>query len=339
MSKGPSLRRPTQRHLLKWVLPLPIALGIGVASIPSPCSASPLSLVIETEHADNAKDCADQARLLSKVEQLAQRTVSASIASADSIHVVVRFARAAGVYRATLEFQGPKPGVRQLGDRSDSCEPLVDAVAVAIALLLDNELERRERAAIEVRHAAPTIRIIDSRVEPKRGSPSGIPWYLATEGGPQWGLRSTATAWFGLVLGVAATSGFALESSALAWLPSESRFDTGTVTVSLVAGAVRGCYLWGHGWRLGPCAAMALGRLRGSGGGFDESFSTNLFWAALGTSLELRRELAERWEVGLLVTTWVPLSEQQLSVENLGTAWNSEAIWLGAGVRLGVRFR
>jgi hypothetical protein len=301
--------------------------------------ASPLSLVIETEPGDGAKECAAQARLLHKVEQLAQRTVVASVPSADSIRVVVRFDRAAGEYRATLEFQGPKPGVRQLSDRSDSCEPLVDAVAVAIALLLDNELERRELAAIEVRRAAPTIRIIDSRVEPRGGSSSGVTWYLATEGGPQWGLRSTATPWFGLVLGIAAKSGFALESSALGWLPSESKFDTGAVRVSLVAGAVRGCYLWGQRWKFGPCVAMALGRLRGSGQGFDESLSTNLFWAALGTSLELRRELTEQWEVGLLLPMWVPLTEQRLSVENVGTAWNSTSIWLGAGVRLGVRFR
>jgi hypothetical protein len=257
--------------------------------------------------------------------------------SPDSLQVFVHFDRVSGEYRADLEFRGAKPGQRSLRDRGDSCEPLEGAVAVAISLLLDGEIERRERAVVDVPRTASTISIVAAEVEP---SPTKTtPWYGSVEGGPQWGFGGRATTWIGASLGVRPKPGWLLESSAIAWPPSTTKYDTGEVTVSLLAGALRACRLWGDRWRLGPCAAAALGRLHGVGRGFDESMSTTLLWSALGTSLSLERPLGERWVLGLQGTAWLPLFEQTLSVENVGTAWRPAVAWLGFGARLGVRFR
>jgi hypothetical protein len=213
---------------------------------------------------------------------------------------------------------------------------LVDAVVVAISLLLDSEIERREQAVHEVPRAVPTIKIVAAEVRPK--AKRTMPWYLSVESGPQWGFNRRTTPWVAAGLGIVTKPGWVVESRVIAWLPSSTKFDTGEVTVSLVSGALRACHLWGERWLLGPCAAMALGRLHGAGRGFDESMSTNLLWAALGASLSLERPLAERWALGLEATAFVPLSKQSLSVDNVGTAWDPAAIWLGLGVRLGVRF-
>ncbi len=313
--------------------------GLGLALAPGLCEASPLSLVIATERTDSAKDCANHARLLAKVERLSQRAVEAEGPLRDSIHVVVHFDRINDEYRASLEFRGPKPGERSLRDRSNRCDSLEDAVAVAIALLLDSEIERRAQATPDLTRAVPTIRITSSEVKPRAHQSRTTPWYVSVQGGPEWGFSTTAVTWFAVDLGVRPISGWVFEASAVASQPATTKYAAGEVTVSLVAGALRACRLWGESWQFGPCAAMALGRLHGTGRGFDESMSTNLLWPALGASLILQRSLGERWNVGLSATTWIPLSEVTFSVDNLGTAWNSSVIWLGLGARLGVRFR
>ena len=310
------------------------AASLAFIFVTASCWAAPLSLVIAVERTDAAADCANESQLFAKVEQISQRSLQPQGPEGDAIRVVIHFDRSQDEYRADLEFQGPKPGERSLRDRSEHCAPLEDAVAVAIALLLDREVERRERESREVARAVSTIKIIGGKVEPKQYETSSL--YAASE--VQALFDSNVVPALTLAFGVNRSRGWLFESSALLMPPTTRRFETGEVSVSLVAGALRSCRLWGEKWQLGPCASFALGRLRGSGRGFDESLSSNLLWTAIGGELLLQRSLGERWEVGLHAAAWVPLRQQRFSVQSLGTAWNSSSIWPWLGLRLGVRF-
>ncbi len=315
-------------------------MGLAVSTVSAWCIAAPLSLLVTTERARAAADCADSTTLLRKIEQIAQRPLAplAPLApDADAIRVVIRFDRNQGEYRADLEFQGPKPGERSLLDRSDRCEPLEDAVAVAIALLLDREIERRKKELTELPSAAPTIKIIRGQVEPMKLQRATL--YAALESGGQAGFGSAAVPSFALAFGALPFAGWRLEASAWATLPMAHAYASGSVTLSLVAGALRACRMWGNEWQAGPCVAAAVGNLRGSGRGFDESLSSSLLWSAVGGSVLLQRSLGNRWELGLHALAWVPLREQHFGVQNLGVAWRSTAISPGLSVRLGFRFR
>ncbi len=299
--------------------------------------ATRLSLVIATERSEAAADCADEARLFAKVEKISQRSLEPEGPAPDAIRVVIRFDRSDDEYRADLEFQGPKPGERSLRDRSSHCEILEDAVAVAIALLLDSEVERRERELREAPRAVPTISIIRSEVVPKRSKTNSV--YVAGEAGVQAGFDSKIVPRLAGALGMHKREKWLFELSAELIAPATSRIAAGEVSVSLVAGALRACRLWGDEWQWGPCAGFAVGRLHGSGRGFDESLSSSLLWTAFSGELLVQRTFADRWQLGAHAAAWVPLKEQRFSVQNLGTVWNSSAIWPFLGVRLGVRFQ
>jgi len=312
------------------------ALAFALIFAAEPGWAGPLSLVVSAERTQAATDCADAAALFAKVEGIVQRPLSRKDAEADAIRVVVRFDRNGEEYQANLEFEGPKPGERNLRDRSDRCEPLQDAVAVAIALLLDDELERREREAREVARAVTTISIISGAVEPKRAEPVSIG--ISTEAGVQVVFDTRASPGFAVAVAVSPSPRWLFELCGLVIPPATSRFEGGEVDVSLLTGAARVCRLWGENWQWGPCAAVALGRLHGSGHGFDESLSSNLLWSAFGGELLLQRSFERRWQLGAHAGAWVPFRESRFSVQNSGTAWNSNTIWPWLALRLGVRF-
>jgi len=316
---------------------LGVAFGVGLLTVSASCIAAPLSLVIAAESTPAAVDCADSEGLLGKVERIAQRALAPKTPDAEAIRVVIQFDRSQGQYSAELVFHGPKPGERSLRDRSDRCEPLEDAVAVAIALLLDREIERRERELTEAPRAVTTIKIVTGRVEPRPFARGSV--FLALEAGAQAGFNATAAPSAALAFGVRLQRGWLVESSAWTTLPAARTFGTGEVTLSLVAGTLRACHLWGHDWQWGPCAGVAVGRLHGSGRGFDESMSSSLLWSAVGGSVLLQRSLGERWELGLHALAWLPLKEQRFAVQNLGVAWSSAAVEPGLSVRLGFRFR
>ena len=316
---------------------LAFATGLVLSFVTASGWATRLSLVIVTERSEAAADCADGAKLFAKVEKISQRLLAPEGLQPDAIRVVIRFDRSEDEYRAELEFQGPKPGERSLRDRSSHCEPLEDAVAVAIALLLDSEVERRERESRGVPRAVPTISIIRREVVPKRLKTNSF--HIAGGAGVQAGFDSKLVPRFAFALGMSQREKWLFELGAEWIAPATSRIDAGEVSVSLVAGVLRACRLWGNEWQWGPCAAFGIGRLHGSGHGFDESLSSSLLWTAFSGELLVQRTLGQRWQLGVHAQAWVPLKEQRFSVQNLGTAWNSSTIWPFLGLRLGVRFQ
>jgi hypothetical protein len=316
-----------------------IGLTLSFVTHPRLVGAVPLSLRITTERTESASDCADRDELYRKVRQVSQRALVTEQPAQNSVLVTARFDKRGEEYLAELRFGGAKPGERRFRDRGSDCRSLEDAIAVAIVLLLDTEIEQRERALEVVRHSEPTISLTSGEVRVRGLTRADTEGTVAIKGGPLWGATETTAASFALELGLRLRSAWQFEVGAWALWPRTVSYGKGEVTVSLVSAEVRGCRTWGEVLLFGACVAPALGRLHGTGRGFDESASANLVWVAVGGAVTLEVPLGRRWFGGLEGAAWVPLSHQTLSVTNLGTAWNSAAIWGGLAARLGVRFR
>lgn len=257
--------------------------------------------------------------------------------NANVLRVVARFDRNGREYLADVQFRGAKPGERRLSDRGSECTSLEDAVAVSVALLLDREQQRREEAPSAALRAVPTIKISRGRVVLPTARNTSRAWFVAAKTGPVWGTTGGPSVAVALDVGVVWNKQWQLELGASHVAPKTIGYGPGEVTVSMWAAEVRGCKHWGRSFFVGVCAASTLGRLHGTGQGFDESGAANLIWSAVGGSLLVQRELGSRWSVGLEANAWRPLSGYSFRVENAGNVWNSSEIWSALAVRLGVR--
>lgn len=297
-----------------------------------------MSFFVELARTSRAGDCVEQSGLTNQISRLSPRAVPIDAARDNSVHVVVQFDRTDDEYRARLNFFGAKPGERLLSDRGPNCRSLGDAVAVAIAMLLDSEMARDESMPIEAPSLVSDLRISSASVYPRERRGAGIPIQVAVQGGTSWGFVRGATPTYELGVGRVTQSRLMLELGAMGWFTQSVRYDVGEVSVGLLALTLRGCRVWGQSWQVAPCAALALGRLHGIGHGFDESNSTNLVYAATGASVLFAREVSGPLQVALHGMAWIPLTEQSLAIKDLGTAWKPAPIWLGIALRVAVRF-
>lgn len=270
---------------------------------------------------------------------LASQPPASAKASSDQLRVMVLFDRIGDDYLADVRFSGAKPGERRLRDRGPDCTSLEEAVAVTIVLLLDSEHQSRERTPPLRLHAVSTIKMSKGKVDPLPRVARSSEWTLGAKGGLLWGASDTTSSWLALSAGISFAQRWQLELGALTLLPNTQSYGQGVITVSMNAAEVRGCRLFGDSLLFGICVVPTLGRLHGSGRGFDHDVRSNLLWAALGASVSARMQLNRHWFVGLEATSWWPLEDQTFSVENLGAGWNSSAIWGALAARLGVRFR
>lgn len=277
--------------------------------------------------------------MLKRVEQLWQNSaIDASQAPRlDALHVAVHFDRNGEEYLADVRFSGAKSGERRLRDRGLDCTSLEEAVAVTIVLLLDHEQPSRELTSPIRLHAASTIKISHGKIEPLSRPSRDPELSLAGRAGLLWGASDTTTSWLALSAGIAFAQRWQLELGAWTLLPNTQTYGEGTITVSMMAAEARGCRLWGGSLLFGICVVPTLGRLHGSGRGFEQDFTSNLLWAALGASATARLNLGRHCFVGLEATTWLPIEDQTFSVENLGVGWNASPVWGALAARLGVR--
>jgi hypothetical protein len=315
--------------------------ALGVACVSSRLGASAPVPALTVERSSEALDCPDAAELLGRVEHILQRPLPNPDRSAEPERwrISVHFARHSAGYAATLEFRGPKAGERDLVDQGGSCEALADAVSVTIALALDQELEQPPPAAAQQSPPAPPPSAgfgTDSR--PPQAAASTRAWDVRAlvDGGAAFGFGEPGALSLGQHLLVRGWRAWLFGIGANAVLPTTTDARTGKVRTSSVFGSVRGCYLWGRSYSVGPCALFGAGRLRGVGVGYSEPRSDDLIWTALGAGLLAQGPLYG-WVVwGLSGTLWVPLRSLTFSVENVGVVWRgspvSGAISLGVGV-------
>ena len=319
------------------------ALCVTVGLTTTAAHGAPLTAAIAVERDESASDCPDQAALTREVERILQRSFSTTGTASDEVlQVAVHFTADHGVYSAEVRSLGPKRGERRLQDHGRSCAALAEAVSVAIALLLDKELERR--------NAEPALATAPLKNEP-RSEPLADEqaphselrsWFelrALFEGGITTGLSGSRAPLLSEALGVRVQKRLWLEAGFNAALPATTDYDAGRVRTTLLFASLRACYAFNERERysFGPCALLGFGRLRGVGLGYASVQSESLPWVALGAGLVAEGPVWGRVFWGLSGTLWVPTRRSTFSVENAGIAWQSSPVGASASVRLGFR--
>ncbi len=98
-------------------------------------AASPIAFAVE--RAPGAQGCPDQPALTARVESILGRSLGAVRGRSEGASISVRFSRTAEGYAASVRFEGPSRGERQLRDASGTCDPLAEAVSVSLALVIE----------------------------------------------------------------------------------------------------------------------------------------------------------------------------------------------------------
>jgi hypothetical protein len=308
---------------------------ILLSLVPTLAQARDVPARVSVEREQGAEQCASADDIQRRVEEILRRPLVTG-AESELVSVEVRFARTPdGAFSARVASAGPKPGTRTLRDGSPSCAPLVDAVSVAIALLLDGALaptsEDQTTTATATTQATATDAPAASAQRPPqsasapRAASSLWRGRVSIEAGTDYGLGGA-----GSLLGLARlglrTDHLLLSLDIGETLPARQDFDGGSVRTSLVLGSARACYRLGRALTVAPCALVGLGRLHGEGSNFGESRSTSLLWTAVGLGLEGEASLGHGVFLALGATLWVPTRRQTFSVDNAGIAWESKPL-------------
>jgi hypothetical protein len=296
-------------------------------------AATQLPATITVDRGPGAEACSDRADLAARVEGILQRMPGETVETGE-LGVNVHFSRDGAGYVAEVQVRGTKLGERVLRDPGPGCAALSGAVSVAIALLLDSEL--RERTPPPAAAAPPTV----TRPAPVRrhlAPQPGPEIWVTVGGGLALGLVGSPSIGLEGAVGLRLADRWILEGAASALVPREHDTRTGSVEVGLVFGSIRGCYRFGSGLGLGPCALFGVGQRSGGGEGYAEDRSAKLLWTAAGIGLLAEARIGRRWSTGLLGTLWIPTRRQEFTVQNAGMAWESSPVGGTLDLRIGLR--
>jgi hypothetical protein len=312
--------------------------SVLLALLPAVTQASELPARLTVQADPGAEVCPEKRGLAARVEAILHRPLGDDV-PASTLAIDVRFQRSAdGTFVARVTTRGRKPGQRLLRDTDPSCSALGEAVSVAIALLLDSALndgqghgegeteESSEKRVLATppAHPSPTPDVTASAAAASSESRSWQARGLLEAGG-SYGLGGDGTlVGFGR-LGVRHGSWVA-DVGAGGNVPVQQGFREGSVETSLLFASLRGCYLVGRSFAVGPCGGLAAGRLQGTGAGYALGQRSSLLWTAVGGGLAAEAHVGARVFASVEATLWVSTRRQTFSVENAGIAWESKPV-------------
>jgi len=254
----------------------------------------PLPALIVTR-APGAQDCPDAEGLAREVARMNGRpSLDPRARKTASTWLHVEINRGADGYAAVIRAQGNRTGERQLSDTGPSCENLAEALALTLAMVLDNYAGR---ASIEPQRARPPPWREQATAEPpRRLNVSALELDAATavhvgvlaHVGPL--ILARGRLWLGDVAAFEAGGVYVFEQTI------EHAESAGRLELDLVSGFVGSCAGLSRlqdGVALALCAEGYLGRLQGTGTGFSEDRPPqHHLWLAGGLAFDLAGRIA-----------------------------------------------
>ncbi len=294
--------------------------GVAQAALPG---------VVVHRSADTA-DCPDARALAARVAEELKRPALEALDAAPvgrEAGLVIQIYQSSAGYTAVVQVGGK---TRSLTDAGPTCGGLSAALAVSLAVLLDQEPpppepepppKAPEPTPKEEAPPPPVPIEPPSDVRAVRVSVAVAP-ALST------GLLEPLA---GGLTGDLELRGhrFSLSFGAL-WLPGQSfEYQGGTARLSLAAGALRGCaaVLGDRDARsLGLCAGGLAGALQGSGSGYAKNASVTLPWGAVTGGAFFEDHVAGPLSLAGRASTVVPVAKGSLLVGGVGTAFSSPPV-------------
>jgi len=290
-SRSRSAQVPTSDSFITLTRALrALALGLLLsARAAAAVEESPAHLTVT--RATGAESCPDALTLATEVNRLNGETaLDGSGRSASRTRLFVEIVYGLDGYRAMIRAQGARSGERALSDVGPDCKNLGDALALTLAIVLDNfrdepsiDPKSRERKPLEPvaeddpgNDSSNATSLDLSPPDFEAGAGLGLGFVR--------GLEPLAFADSELWLG----SQVSLSLGARLVFPNDLVLARGGARVSLVSGALRPCFMplgTRDGHRLGVCVAGLLGPMIAEGRGFDETKSSTLLWGAISAGL------------------------------------------------------
>jgi hypothetical protein len=270
-----------------------LALGLAALAFAatSPARADePLPVLIVTR-SPGARDCPDASALAREVERMNGRpSLDPSPQRSVRTRLHVEITQGLEGYNAIIRAQGGRTGERLLSDTGPGCENLADALALTLAMVLDNygdrvSIEPESRSAADFRRSpraspsARTLTVSGAEVDAATAVHIG----MLARAGPlvlaRGRLRLADT------IALEAGALFAFEQT-VEHAQSEGELDLGLW--SGFVGACVGLATLEDAAALGLCAEGYLGRLRATGRNFDENRTPqNHVWGAGGLAVDV----------------------------------------------------
>jgi hypothetical protein len=288
---------------------------------------------LSVERSDDALSCPDASALQSAAEALLE---SPPDGQTRLIHVA--FERREGRYLAILRRADSDHAGRKLRDTHSDCEPLAQAVATTLALMLETRAGDAKPSEPARRRTAP---IAQPAPEQRPAAPRPrAPDYEFALGVSAGAGQGVIHGWSPLLAGHLAFGSGALRVSlgALQLLPTTRELGPGSVEVELTAVTTRACLRWLDSIVVDfyACSGVFGGVLQARARGYTSDFERSRPWLAL--PLELFAAVpfgAEDSALGLRAggTLLVPARRETFAVQGLGAAVEPERVavllWLG----------
>ncbi len=313
--------------------------------------------IVRVSRGPGAEGCPDAATLANAVSSaLGRPGLAAATPGASGVHTAfdVTFERLPTMrgFSAVLRATGRRSGERTLSEPGDDCAGLGEALATMLVIVLD---PRTTAVTIDVPASPPLA------VPPEEGptpDEEGAPRVLPAASGST--LRVSAGAGLALTQGLLPEPAGAVRADVglrgrapfllapgLLYAPEQSRaLPPGEVSVSLLSGALAGCYLPFDRHRdrsalprLALCVVPMAGALRGIGRGYETPRSVSRPWVAIGAEARLEGDLVGPvgWTFG--GAALLPITREKLAVTGLGLVHDPPVVaFVGTlGLRIALR--
>ncbi|HEX3770118.1 MAG TPA: hypothetical protein VHV30_04605 [Polyangiaceae bacterium] len=122
-------------------------VAAGAVFAPRPARAGDMSVRVTVKRAPDASDCPTAAHLAAAIARSGHREAPSTAPTADArLRFEVEMARSASGFSATVQIMGARIGTRQIEHTGASCEPLENALAVALLVVID-DVEAADQAS------------------------------------------------------------------------------------------------------------------------------------------------------------------------------------------------
>jgi hypothetical protein len=264
-----------------------------------------------------AETCASASELAQETD----RRVGAHLLDPESpagvaLRIEVAFSRQDQAFRAELRAHGRFEGARTIEDRSPSCAGLVEAVTLALALIV------RPMSAPEPAPPLPSLPRVE--VVPTPVEPRAPRFSVEVGGGAITGIVSDASPTLEAGVAWRALDPWSIQLDATLIPASTTLIPPGAVRSSLLGGRALGCRRWfgeARGLGFDACATATLGLLSASSSGFTTTGSADRPWFGAGLAAVVRGPIAG--PLGWTATGGALLvaPPQRFTVENVRTLY------------------
>ncbi len=329
--------RDRTRRLAAFVAWVILSLVATLAAA-QPAALHEVPLLVQ--RAPAAVDCVDAVALADRVNLLVGRKALVPADSpGQSFAFEIQLFKAEDGYTAIMLAAGRS---RQLDDPGPTCAGLSDALALTLAILVD--ADEAPPAPPPPPPPPPVVAPVPTFVPPPPPPPAppfAPRLFVTPQIGVSSGLSGDAVPSVALLADLRVAGPFSILAG-FTWMPSQDvPLAPGRVEVQLMYGQIAGClgaWRFADRVRLGGCAQLDVGAIRGKGIGYGVNGEVTRPWTALGLAGMLDVRVADPLYWSSRIEAVVVTQQEGFQIDNVGIAFDPAPVGVVVATGVGVRF-